>query len=165
MCNETCKCRETCHCDCERKSRNELLVKKLDEKGIVPGRSHDGDAGFDFFLPDDMTIQNASISNKIGLHIAVCVPRGYFMAIVVRSSTGAKMPLRLSNSFGVVDEGYRGELCLLIDNISQYEDVELKRGQRIAQGMILPVPEFEIKEVDELPESERGNGGFGSTGR
>lgn len=130
-----------------------------------PDRKHVGDAGIDFYIPEDVTIEHATASNKIGLGIAIEIPFGYFMAIVLRSSTGANTPLRLSNGFGVIDSGYRGEICLLLDNISQYQDILVKRGDRIAQGIILPAQLLDIEEVDTLSSGDRGEGGFGSTGK
>lgn len=142
----------------------ELKYKKLRDVH-APERKNPGDAGIDLYCPEDVVVPHATASNKLGLGIAVEVPFGYFMAIVLRSSTGAKTPLRLSNSFGVIDSGYRGEICLLLDNISQYSDVEIKKGDRIAQAILLPVPLLDIYEVDNLSESGRGVGGIGSTGK
>lgn len=141
-----------------------LKVKKLVEDVKLPGFSHEGDACFDFFLPADVLIPHFARGYKVPLGIAVEIPKGYFLEIVVRSSTGLKTPLRLANSVGIVDEGYRGELCLILDNLSDTSQI-LTKGQRIAQGMLRKRITPEIVEVSELSDSNRGAGGFGSTGK
>lgn len=141
-----------------------LKVKRLSEGAALPGYSHKGDACFDFFLPADDVIPPCAVGYKVPLGIAVEIPKGYFLEILVRSSTGLKMPIRLANSVGIVDEGYRGELCLILDNLAD-EAVLLTKGQRIAQGMLCRKIPMEFEEVTELAESERGEGGFGSSGR
>lgn len=142
-----------------------LKFKKLRRDAVVPRYAHDGDAGFDFYLPDDVVIAPGEMKVKVPLGIAAEIPTGHFMAISVRSSTGLKTTVRLSNQWGVVDEGYRGELCLILDNISETEWAEFKRGDRIAQGIILKKPLVKIVEADRLSDSSRGKGGFGSTGK
>lgn len=147
-----------------------LKYKLLNDRAIPPKFAHDGDAGFDFFLPEDVIIppfedcSRHCLSVKIPLGIAVEVPKGYFLAIVLRSSTGLKTTARLSNSFGVIDSGYRGEIALILDSFGMWPS-GFKRGDRIAQGIIIPIPDVCLVEADELSDSERGEGGFGSTGR
>lgn len=147
----------------------ELQIEKF-RNVETPAKSHAHDAGFDFFLPKDMPdvfIGYGVRAFKLPLGIAAGIPEGYFLAITLRSSTAKNTMLRLSNSMGVVDSGYTGEICLLLDNIGETmeDNVLLKAGQRIAQGMLLPVPELTIREVQTLPPSGRGKGGFGSTGK
>lgn len=143
-----------------------LKVKKLVEDVKLPGFSHEGDACFDFFLPADVVVPGFARGEKVPLGIAVEIPKGYFLEIFVRSSTGLKTPLRLANSVGIVDEGYRGELCLILDNVSPLGEAYcLKKGERIAQGMLRKRITPEIVEVSELSDSSRGAGGFGSTGK
>ena len=106
-------------------------------------------------------------TKKVPLGLAFEVPKGHAMLLFPRSSTGLKTPLRMSNSVGVIDSDYRGEVCCLYDNEgfnSSYLDHHIYKGDRIAQGMILPVEQVSFLDVDELSETERGNGGFGSTG-
>lgn len=126
-----------------------------------PTYGTEGAACFDFYAPKNVTIQNR-LSNKIPLGIAVEVPDGYALFIVPRSSTGLKTGLRQSNSIGIIDSDYRGEIAVIFDVFTYW--AEIKKGDRIAQGYILPVTRIEFEEVDELSETERGNGGFGSTG-
>ena len=103
------------------------------------------------------------LSNKIPLGLAFEIPPGYAMFIVPRSSTGLKTTLRQFNSIGVIDSDYRGEVSALYDRFG-IKDEYIKKGDRIAQGFILPVAQVDFIEVDELSETERGTGGFGSTG-
>lgn len=141
-----------------------LKVKKLNESARIPAYSHEGDACFDFFLPADDTVPPYAVGHKVPLGIAVEIPKGYFLKIFVRSSTGLKTPLRLSNAVGIVDEGYRGELCLILDNLRD-EAVQLAKGQRIAQGMLRWKVPIVLEAVNTLTESDRGVGGFGSSGK
>lgn len=145
--------------------RKTVKVKRLSDQAFIPTYGHLGDAGMDFYLPDDVMISPGETKVKIPLGIAVEIPHGYFLGIVLRSSTGLKSTARLSNQFGVIDEGYRGELALILDNISDTEWVQFKRGDRIAQGLLIEKPMVEIQEVEELSDTERGEGGFGSTGK
>lgn len=144
---------------------NKIFVKKLVPDVEIPKRAKfDDNAAFDFYMPCDGEIFHSTASNKIGLGVAMEIPRGFFLLIALRSSTGKNSPLRLSNGVGIIDSNYRGEICLLIDNISQWQDVSIRRGQRIAQGILLPRPDFSIEEKEVLSDTERGVGGFGSTG-
>lgn len=129
----------------------------------TPTYGTEGAACFDFYAAHDHLIPNHTGSIKIPLGIAVEVPEGYALFIVPRSSTGLKTNLRQSNSIGVIDSDYRGEIAVIFDNIG-YSNHFIDKGDRIAQGYILPVPRVEFEEVDELSETARGAGGFGSTG-
>ncbi len=96
--------------------------------------------------------------------IAVAIPEGYAGMVVPRSGLAARSGIGVVNGPGLVDAGYRGEVNVILINHGA-ETLELKRGERIAQLVVVPVVEQEFVEVDELPESARGAGGFGSTGR
>lgn len=140
------------------------LPIKLDESARIPTYAHDTDACADIYASQDFTVPAHSLSNKIptGLHVAL--PEGWVMMIAPRSSIGFKSGLRLSNSIGIIDEEYRGEIGVLYDNFSD-SDYEIKAGDRIAQCWVQPVYRFNGVPVDTLPESNRGEGGFGSTGK
>lgn len=143
-----------------------VRVKRLNENAKLPTYATDGSACFDLYACEDITIPVLS-TKKVPLGLAFEVPKGHAMLLFPRSSTGLKTPLRMSNSVGVIDSDYRGEVCCLYDNEganSSYLDHHIYKGDRIAQGMILPVEQVSFLEVDELSETERGNGGFGSTG-
>lgn len=141
----------------------ELKFKKLNKNAKTPTYGTTGSACFDFYLPNIKVIYGCS--NKIGLGIAVEVPEGYALLIVPRSSTGLHTTLRQSNSIGIIDSDYRGEICVLLDNLNAFENKWLTQGERIAQGFVVPIPKVEFVEVDELGYTYRGVGGFGSTGR
>ena len=102
-------------------------------------------------------------SKKVPLGVAVEIPEGYVMLLIPRSSTW-KTPLRMPNSVGVIDSDYRGEVCALLQN-THHLTWTVEAGERLVQGVIVPVPSVQIQEVEELSETSRGVGGFGSTGK
>lgn len=134
-----------------------LKIKKLVSDAKIPSYAKEGDAGMDVYSIGKEDRGNF-IEHKTG--IALEVPKGYVCLIFPRSSISNKK-LSLCNSVGVLDSGYRGELVLRFYKHGE-EDYEV--GERVGQIMILPIPEIEIEEVSKLSESERGSGGFGSTG-
>jgi len=148
-----------------------FLIKPDNEKVLEYYKNHstfhNGDSGLDLFCIMDATIKAHSLSNKIHLGIYVAAytnannSTGFYL--FPRSSMGSKTPLRLSNSVGIIDASYRGELIALVDNISDTE-YEIKRGERYFQicAPMLESVSFEL--TDSLDETERGSGGFGSTG-
>ena len=138
-----------------------LKFKKL-RNVKTPTYGTTGAACFDFYAPENVQVSRM-LSNKNPLGLAFEIPEGYAMFIVPRSSTGLKTTLRQSNSIGVIDSDYRGEVSALYDRLG-VKDEYIKKGDRIAQGFILPVAQVEFLEVEELSETERGAGGFGSTG-
>lgn len=140
------------------------LPIKLDKGAQLPTYAHDTDACADLYALEDMTISAHSLSNIVHTGIRIALPESWVFLIDPRSSIGLKSGLRLSNSIGIVDEDYRGEICVLYDNISD-SDYEIKAGDRIAQCWVQPVYRFKPVVVDELPATERGEGGFGSTGK
>lgn len=140
------------------------LPIKLDDGAQVPTYAHDTDACADLYSADDMTIPAHSYSNMIRTGVHIALPEGWMAMIFPRSSTGAKTPMRLSNSVGIIDGGYRGQLGVLYDNSSD-SDFEIKTGDRVAQMLVMPSYRFKATVVDNLPETARGEGGFGSTGK
>ena len=138
-----------------------IKFKKLTDVK-TPTYGTTGAACSDFYAPNDVQVSQM-LSNKIPLGLSFEIPPGYAMFIVPRSSTGLKTTLRQSNSIGVIDSDYRGEVSALYDRLG-VKDEYIKKGDRIAQGFILPVAQVEFLEVEELSETERGAGGFGSTG-
>ncbi len=141
----------------------DVKFKKLHEGAREPVYSSDDAACFDFFVPADTTVMYGDTA-LVKLGLAVEVPRGYALLIFPRSSIGLKTPLRMANSVGIIDSDYRGEISAIYENQSA-SDYTLRKGERVAQGMIIPVPRARFCEVDELTETKRGSGGFGSTGR
>lgn len=139
------------------------LPLTLDEGAQAPAYAHDTDACADLYALENIVVRAHTYGNKIRTGVKIQLPEGWVAMIYPRSSMGAKTPLRLSNSVGIIDSGYRGELGVLYDNISDH-DYEIKAGDRIAQLMVMPSYRFMPKVVDILADSDRGEGGFGSTG-
>lgn len=139
------------------------LPLTLDEGAQAPTYAHDTDACADIYALENVVVRAHTFGNKIRTGVKIQLPEGWVAMIYPRSSIGAKTPLRLSNSVGIIDSGYRGELGVLYDNISDH-DYEIKAGDRIAQLMVMPSYRFMPKVVDTLEDSDRGEGGFGSTG-
>lgn len=123
----------------------------------------DGDAGWDFTVPQNMVIPSLSYGNKIPLGIAMEIPQGYYMQLVPRSSTGAKTPLRISNAPGTIDSSYRGEIMALVDNLSEMP-FDIKKGRRLFQGILHREVNAVMVESTSLSKTKRGDGGIGSTG-
>lgn len=144
----------------------EIKIKKLKETAVLPTRGSAAAAGYDLYAcldTDSVTIKpNSNV--KIGTGLSIAVPDGYFGAIFARSGLAAKENLRPANCVGVADSDYRGEYIVALHNDSDTERV-VKNGDRIAQLVVMPFLSVEFTEVDELDETQRGAGGFGSTGK
>lgn len=145
-------------------SYNITLPMTLDEGAHLPTYAHDTDACADIYASQDMILPAHSLSNMVHTGIHMALPENWVFMLDPRSSIGANTGLRLSNSVGIIDEDYRGELGVLYDNNSD-SDYEIKAGDRIAQGWVQPVYRFKPIKVDILSQTERGTGGFGSTGK
>jgi dUTP pyrophosphatase len=141
-----------------------VRIKKLSENAVIPTYAKDGDAGMDLVATSVISENDTQITYGIGL--ALEIPNGFVGLIFPRSSV-RKTRLMLSNCVGVVDSGYRGELQATFNKVNQNSIAEndYKVGDRIAQIMIIPHPPIEFEEADELSDTERGDGGFGSTGK
>ncbi|MBP3554468.1 MAG: dUTP diphosphatase [Clostridia bacterium] len=142
-----------------------IQIKKLKENAIIPTRGSDRAAGYDLYacLENEVTI-GAGETVKIGTGLSIAVPEGYFGAIFARSGLAAKEGLRPANCVGVADSDYRGEYIVALHNDSAISRV-VTPGERIAQLVVMPYLSVEFEEVDSLDETERGAGGFGSTGK
>lgn len=139
-----------------------VKIKKTHPNGKIPTYATDGSGAFDFYSAEDRIVF-PQFPNAIRLGVAMEIPVGHVMLLFPRSSIGKKTWLRMSNSVGVIDSDYRGTIHAIYDNIGCDRQV-IKKGQRIAQGIIVPIPKVEFEEVEELSITERGEGGFGSTG-
>jgi len=145
----------------------EVKVKKLHPTAVIPKYAKDGDAGMD--LVATTIISNTTFDVTYGTGIAMEIPKGYVGLVFPRSSI-RKTDLSLTNCVGVIDSGYRGEIQATFKKIFSKNDVRIgemdyKVGDRIVQIIIIPYPSVTFVEVDEISESERGDGGFGSTGK
>lgn len=143
-----------------------MRIKKLHEKAVVPHYATEGSAGLDLtVISDNDTIvipYNSTMLCRTGLSFEI--PKGYVGLIYIRSSVGTKLDLVLSNQVGVIDSDYRGEVMLPLRNLGRGRRV-IESGTRIAQMVITPILSSNIEVVDELTETKRGDGGFGSTGK
>ena len=143
-----------------------INVKKLRENATLPTRGSAQAAGYDLYACIDggsVTIAPHS-TEKIGTGLAIAVPDGYIGAIFARSGLAAKRGLRPANCVGVADSDYRGEYIVALHNDTD-EPRTVAAGERIAQLVVMPYLSVEFTEVADLDETERGAGGFGSTGK
>jgi dUTP pyrophosphatase len=141
----------------------ELPFKRLSEHAVLPRQAHPGDAGLDLVSTVDVEVgpgQRAMVPTGL----AAAVPEGWAGVVLPRSGLASKQGLTLANSPGLIDSGYRGEITCAVVNLDRSAPVAIRRGDRIAQLVILPVAVVQAVWVEELPESERGEGGFGSSG-
>lgn len=165
----------------------DVKVKKLHPDAVIPKYSHAFDSGFDLVSVEDVIVEPGQ-TVKVPTGLAFAIPPGYELQIRPRSGISSKSKLRVSNTPGTVDAGYRGEVAVSMDNIyslinwpektvetldgKRLETEEwhavgtylIRKGDRIAQGVIAPVYQARFEEVDELDKTERGTGGFGSSG-
>lgn len=143
-----------------------VKVTKLSPDAILPKYAHATDAGADIFALEE-TVIKAGETKLVKTGIAIAVPAGYMVNICPRSGLSLKTGLRVANSWGIVDSDYRGEVCVIISNTGN-EDYTINEGDKIAQMLINPTPRIkwqEVPTVEDLGETSRGNGGFGSTGK
>lgn len=149
----------------------EQVKIKLMPGGHMPEKKTAGAAAWDCYARIEgeplstKAIAGRERSVKIPLGFALELPAGYHAEIVPRSSMGFKTGLRMSNSVGVIDSDYRGEVCQLLDNVSLANVENIKDGDRVAQMLIVKDPDVELVQVENLSETDRGTGGFGSTGK
>ena len=139
-----------------------VKLKKLHPDAVKPKYAKENDAGMD--LVATSIIENTSFQITYGLGIAMEIPDGMVGLVFPRSSI-RNTELMLSNSVGVIDAGYRGELQATFNKLNGLDSIAYNVGDRVAQIVIVPHPIVQFVEVDELSESKRGNGGFGSTGK
>ena len=139
-----------------------VKIKKLHSDAVIPTYAKSGDAGMD--LVATRIISNTTFDVSYGTDLAMEIPNGFVGLVFPRSSI-RKYELVLSNSVGVIDSGYRGEIQATFKKENGLDSLAYKVGDRIAQIIIIPYPPIEFDEVAELSDTERGDGGFGSTGK
>jgi dUTP pyrophosphatase len=142
----------------------QLRVARLSDDARLPSRAHAGDAGLDLYAAEKATLEPGQ-RVSVGTGVAVEIPDGHAGLVLPRSGLAARHGIALVNAPGLIDAGYRGELRVLLLNTDRAEAFEIEPGDRIAQLVISPVADAEPVEVEELSESARGGGGFGSSGR
>ena len=141
-----------------------VLVKKLDEELALPAYARTGDAGLDLFAAEDVKLE-AGQRAAIPTGIAIAIPEGYAGFVQPRSGRALSEGLGVANSPGLIDSGYRGEIKVIAVNLNLGGLIDIRRGEKIAQLVFQKIEYADLELVDELPDSERGEGGFGSTGR
>lgn len=171
------------------KMKVNVKIKKLHDDAVIPRYVREMDAGFDLVAVEDVIIEPGQ-SAKVPIGLAIALPEGYELQIRPRSGLSANTKLRISNAPGTIDAGYRGEICVLMDNtrplvlaitteldtldglaadlglseVHPHGTYLVRKGDRIAQGVLAAVPIAQFEVVDELDDTERSDGGFGSSG-
>lgn len=155
-----------------------VKIKKINENAIIPTYATDGSAAVDLYATSKMEMPETAKQNeqtgqtiidmsdnviKVHTGIAMSIPKGYVGLIVPRSSTGIK-GMKLANGTGVIDSDYRGEIIVCLQVELRARQFNFSQGDRIAQMLFVPVEQAEFDEVLDLDSTERGTGGFGSTG-
>lgn len=165
-----------------------IKIRKISENAILPTKAHDTDACFDIYanISDAEICYDCELDESSGvvdfiahkgstkivpgesvvISTGFCteIPKGYFAAVFCRSGMGIKRHLRLSNSVGIIDSDYRGEWKVALHNDGTESQI-IHHGDRIAQFTLLPVLDVNLEESDELNDTDRGDGGFGSSGK
>ena len=140
----------------------QLAITRLRPDATIPERAYEGDAGLDLAACERVELGPGERAT-VGTGLAVAIPEGHAGFVQPRSGLAASHGIAIVNSPGLIDEGYRGELRVVLLNTDAKERFVVEPGMRIAQLVVLAVPELELLEVDELPVSERGVRGFGSS--
>ena len=143
----------------------DLPVLRLDPDLPLPAYARAGDAGVDLVAREDVTLAPAGGRALVSTGIAIALPEGYAGLVQPRSGLAFKHGVTVLNTPGLIDSGYRGELKVCLINLDPTEPFEVTRGERIAQLVVQAVENVNFVEVDSLDESERGDKGFGSSGR
>lgn len=141
----------------------EVLVKQLDNNIELPKYAYEGDAGTDLRASEHVVLQPGQRA-MVACGIAIAIPDGYCGLVIPRSGLAAKHGISIVNAPGLIDSGYRGELKVILINLDPSEAFTIEPGDRIAQLVISKVPTVHLSVVDTLPDSQRGEGGFGSSG-
>jgi dUTP pyrophosphatase len=141
----------------------DLPFRRVRPHGELPSAQHRGDAGLDLRAAEGFTVKPGERA-MVPTGVAVAIPDGHAGLVLPRSGLASKKGLTLANAPGLIDAGYRGEVVCAVVNLDQHEAVEISPGDRIAQLVIVALPDVSPVFVDDLPDSSRGAGGFGSTG-
>jgi dUTP pyrophosphatase len=142
----------------------ELPFARLDPEATLPSYAHPGDAGLDLSSTVDIEIGPGERS-MVPTGVAVAIPEGFAGLVLPRSGLASRLGLTLVNAPGLIDAGYRGEITCAVVNLDRTTSVRVGRGDRIAQLVVVPIAAAVAEWADQLPRSDRGQRGFGSTGR
>lgn len=135
---------------------------KLIDGATMPSYANDGDSGVDLYPKEDITIEPFAKGVIVPTGVCMELPQGYELQVRPKSGNSSRTPIRVI--LGTVDQGYRGEIGIIVDNLSD-EVITVSRDKALAQGVFMEVPKANFIQVDELNKTDRGTGGFGSTGR
>ena len=141
-----------------------LPIRLLDEDLPRPTYARTGDAALDLLAAEDVSLQPGERA-LVRTGVAVAIPEGHAGFVHARSGRAAREGLALINGPGVIDSGYRGEIKAIVVNLDPSSPIHIRRGEKVAQLVVQPVERADLDVVSELPASERGEGGFGSSGR
>ena len=139
-----------------------VKIKKLHEKAILPAYAHPGDSGADLFATEEVSLKPTE-RYAVATGLSAKVPAGFELQVRPKSGLAIKSGITVLNTPGTIDFGYRGEIKVILINLSQ-EVYHIKPGEKIAQLVVAPVAYANFEEVDDLSDTQRGDGGFGSTG-
>jgi len=143
----------------------DIALQRLHPDAVLPRFAHEGDAGSDLVAVEAVTLAPNGGRAMVATGFAMALPEGYAGFVLPRSGLAAKHGVTCANAPGLIDAGYRGEIKVALVNLDPTNPYDVKPGDRIAQLVIMPVPAISFVEVEELPASQRGSGGFGSSGR
>ncbi len=142
-----------------------IQVVQLDSDLPLPKPAQQGDAGVDLYASENVTLEPGGGRALVPTGVAVAIPQGYAGFVQPRSGLALRHGVTCLNSPGLIDSGYRGELKVVLVNTDPKQAFEVRRGERIAQLVVQKVAAVAFEKVEQLPDSERGQSGFGSTGR
>jgi dUTP pyrophosphatase len=140
-----------------------LPFKRLDPDAPLPSPAHPGDAGLDLASSVDVAVGPRERA-LVPTGVAVAIPEGHAGLVLPRSGLASRQGLTLANAPGLIDAGYRGEVTCAVVNLDRDQAVKIRRGDRIAQLVVVALPEVAPEWAEDLPDSQRGEGGFGSSG-
>ena len=140
-----------------------LPFKRIDPDAVLPARAHPGDAGLDLRSAVDVEVEPGERA-LVPTGVAVAIPDGHAGLVLPRSGLASKHGLTMANAPGLIDAGYRGEVICAVVNLDRDTPVRISKGDRIAQLVVVAVPDVAAEWLEELPPTPRGEGGFGSTG-
>jgi dUTP pyrophosphatase len=143
----------------------EIFAQRLHPDAVVPSVAHEGDAGCDLVAVEACTLRAGGGRALVATGLAVAIPEGHGGFVLPRSGLASRHGVTCANAPGLIDSGYRGELKVALVNLDAEHDYRVEVGDRIAQLVVLRVESPSFRLVDELPPAQRGDGGFGSSGR
>ena len=143
----------------------EIQVKVIHPDAVVPSYAHEGDAGCDLVAVESCVIKAGGGRAMVSTGLSIAIPERFGGFILPRSGLASKHGVTCVNSPGLIDAGYRGEVRVALVNLDPKDDYEVKKGDRIAQLVVMPVATVVFTLAEELPPATRGHGGFGSSGR